>query len=155
MDVGIQQLWRVLYPGDETPRWSPQCSLNETVHRVDETTDVVYTVSNSIGPISSRDFVSVRQIAIRRGCYFSASMSTNTTLKPEQPGKVRAENGPCGYKLEPVNSNRTKLLLIINSDLKGWLPQGVVDQSVSSAQLTSIQKLQAYLSQLGVEGIRQ
>ena len=67
----------------------------------------------------------------------------------------RAENGPCGYKLEPVNSNRTKLLWIINSDLKGWLPQGVVDQSVSSAQLTSIQKLQAYLSQLGVEGIRQ
>ena len=39
--------------------------------------------------------------------------------------------------------------------LQGWLPQGVVDQSVSSAQLTSIQKLQAYLSQLGVEGIRQ
>ena len=30
----------------------------------------------------------------------------------------RAENGPCGYKLEPVNSNRTKLLWIINSDLK-------------------------------------
>lgn len=39
--------------------------------------------------------------------------------------------------------------------LQGWLPQGVVDQSVSSAQLTSIQKLQAYVSQLGVEGIRQ
>lgn len=29
MDVGIQQLWHVLYPGDETPRWNPQCSLNE------------------------------------------------------------------------------------------------------------------------------
>ena len=36
-----------------------------------------------------RDFVSVRQIAAVDGCYYSASQATTTTLKPEQPGKVR------------------------------------------------------------------
>jgi hypothetical protein len=36
-----------------------------------------------------RDFVSVRQIAAQDGCYYSASQATTTTLKPEQPGKVR------------------------------------------------------------------
>lgn len=37
----------------------------------------------------SRDFVSVRQIAVKDGCYYSASQATITSLKPEQPGKVR------------------------------------------------------------------
>jgi len=52
-------------------------------------------------------------------------------------------------------SNHALYSLTNISLLQGWLPQGVVDQSVSSAQLTSIQKLQVYLSQLGVDGLRQ
>ena len=84
--------------------------------------------------------MSVRQIAFRGGCYYSASQATVTNLKPEQPGKVRyyttalfyvyvlnelyyrnfirAENGPCGYVVIPVDSARTKLMWIINSNLK-------------------------------------
>ena len=33
--------------------------------------------------------MSVRQIAAQGGCYYAASQATTTTLKPEQPGKVR------------------------------------------------------------------
>lgn len=33
--------------------------------------------------------MSIRQIAAQDGCYYSASQATMTTLKPEQPGKVR------------------------------------------------------------------
>ena len=29
MAVSALQLWRVLYPGDEMPRWNPQCTKNE------------------------------------------------------------------------------------------------------------------------------
>ena len=89
-----------------------------------------------------RDFVSVRQIAVKDGCYYSASQATITSLKPEQPGKVRyctatplvlcskctylhynniiirAENGPCGYVVIPIDSGRTKLIWIINTNLK-------------------------------------
>jgi len=82
-------------------------------------------------------------------------VATSTSLKPEQPGKIRAENGPCGYKLVPVDANRTKLIWIINSDLKGWLPQGVIDQSLSGVLPSSIQRLQEYVAQQRLEGTRQ
>lgn len=28
-DLTVEQLWNLLYPGDTTPEWSPQCALNE------------------------------------------------------------------------------------------------------------------------------
>ena len=28
-DLTVEELWNLLYPGDTTPEWSPQCALNE------------------------------------------------------------------------------------------------------------------------------
>ena len=39
--------------------------------------------------------------------------SSNTLYSP-----FRAENGPCGYVVVPIESGRTKFIWIINSNLK-------------------------------------
>ena len=56
---------------------------------MDEETDVVYSVSSAFGPVSSRDFVSLRQISTENGCFVSATVATTFSDKPPQPGKVR------------------------------------------------------------------
>ena len=38
-----------------------------------------------------RDFVSIRHVERSGGRYYSASKGIVTTMKPEQPGKVRSE----------------------------------------------------------------
>ena len=59
------------------------------MYKVDEETDVVYSVTSAVGPVSSRDFVSLRQISRRDGFFISASVATTFSQKPPQPGKVR------------------------------------------------------------------
>ena len=61
------------------------------MYKVDEETDVVYSVACAVGPVSSRDFVSLRQISKRNGFFVSASVATTFSDKPPQPGKVRYE----------------------------------------------------------------
>ena len=63
--------------------------ITQTLHRVDEATDVVYSVTRPVGPVSSRDFVSLRRVAIDNGCRYSASCATLYEPKLPQPGKVR------------------------------------------------------------------
>jgi hypothetical protein len=118
MELGAGQLWNILYPGDEMPLWNPQCTLNESVYKVDEETDVVYSVTSAVGPVSSRDFVSLRQISRRDGFFISASVATTFSQKPPQPGKVRGENGACGYKVVHISDNRCLYVWILNTDLK-------------------------------------
>ena len=52
-------------------------------------TDVVYSVASAVGPVTSRDFVSLRQISTRNGYFISASVATTFSEKPPQQGKVR------------------------------------------------------------------
>ncbi|XP_064399305.1 stAR-related lipid transfer protein 3-like isoform X2 [Halichondria panicea] len=144
VEVSAQRLWSILYPGDSTYEWNQSCVINETVHRVDQATDIVYTVSAAMGPVSSRDFVSARRIAFRDGAYYSCSKSVVTDLKPEQSGKVRGDCGPNGYIVIPINSSRCQFIWIYNSNLKGWLPQAVVDQTVSTALIGAFQQLLIY-----------
>ena len=59
------------------------------MYKVDEETDVVYSVTSAVGPVSSRDFVSLRQILRRDDFFISASVATTFSQKPAQPGKVR------------------------------------------------------------------
>lgn len=151
--TSARKLFNILYPGDCTPEWNPQCGLNQTVYRVDDATDVVYTISNALGPVSSRDFVSIRQMERSEGRFYAASKSIVTAMKPEQPGKVRAENGPCGYVVIPVNSSQCKFLWILNSNLKGWLPQAVIDQTLTTVLASSMDKLRIYATTRSSERI--
>ena len=61
----------------------------QSIYRIDDETDVVYSVTSALGPVSSRDFVSLRQISTNSGHYISASAATVYSGKPPQSGKVR------------------------------------------------------------------
>ena len=50
---------------------------------------MVYSVTSAVGPVSSRDFVSLRQVSMRNGYFISASAATTYSDMPPQAGKVR------------------------------------------------------------------
>ncbi|CAI8013419.1 StAR-related lipid transfer protein 3 (Fragment) [Geodia barretti] len=152
MELGAGQLWNILYPGNEMPLWNPQCTLNESVYKVDEETDVVYSVTSAVGPVSSRDFVSLRQILRRDDFFISASVATTFSQKPAQPGKVRGENGPCGYKVVHIDDNRCLYIWVLNTDLKGWLPQSIIDQTFCGVITGTFKKLRQFIEQRRSEG---
>ncbi|KAL5474432.1 hypothetical protein EMCRGX_G026377 [Ephydatia muelleri] len=147
VELSISKLWQLLYvEADRTPEWNNRCLLNETLHHVDDETDIVYTVSAGVGPVSSRDFVSVRlAFEDENGTKYSAGCAVTSSLKPEQSGKTRAENHAGGYVFIPISDSRTRLIWVLNSDLKGWLPQAVVDQALSSTVIETLLGLRSFL----------
>ena len=44
----------------------------QIIHKIDDETEVIYSATSAFGPVSSRDFVSLRQIDNSNGCYMSA-----------------------------------------------------------------------------------
>ncbi|XP_064399325.1 stAR-related lipid transfer protein 3-like isoform X3 [Halichondria panicea] len=144
IETSAQHLWSILYPGDNTTEWNTQCGGNEIVYRVDNATDIICTISNALGPIAARDFVSARKAAFTKGAYYLASQSIVTDLKPEEKGKVRGENGPCGFVVTPISEDSCHFVWVYNSSMKGWLPQVMVDQAASAALIGAHQRLLTY-----------
>ena len=65
---------------------------------------------------------------------------------PPQVGFVRGENGPTAYILKEIHSNECHITWILNVNLRGWLPQYLIDQSLSSVQLDFIELLRKRLN---------
>ncbi|CAF1095448.1 unnamed protein product [Adineta steineri] len=59
---------------------------------------------------------------------------------------ARGENGPTAYIVEKIDDTTCKFTWLLNVDLKGWLPQYLINSSLASAQLTLIESLRNYLS---------
>ncbi|XP_003386712.1 PREDICTED: stAR-related lipid transfer protein 3-like [Amphimedon queenslandica] len=137
INIAVETLWRVLYhETHRTTEWNTNVDINKVLHHIDRTTDIVYTATKSVSLVTARDFVTVRKASVRRGCYYCASVSVVFNEKPPVPDKIRGENGPGGYVLIPLDSSKTLFKWVIDSDLKGWIPQSIIDQNFTST-LTS------------------
>jgi hypothetical protein len=64
---------------------------------------------------------------------------------PPQEGYVRGENGPTAYIIKPIDRNLCQITWLLNVNLKGWLPQYLIDQSLSGVQIDFITSLVDYL----------
>eukprot|EP00091_Calanus_sinicus_P004103 TRINITY_DN14307_c0_g1_i1.p1 TRINITY_DN14307_c0_g1~~TRINITY_DN14307_c0_g1_i1.p1 ORF type:complete len:101 (-),score=31.29 TRINITY_DN14307_c0_g1_i1:92-394(-) len=59
---------------------------------------------------------------------------------PPQPKKVRGENGPGCWAMRPVDGDPNMCLFqwLLDTDLKGWIPQSIIDKALSGAQFDYI-----------------
>ncbi len=132
------------------------------------------------GVISTRDFVNVRhwqRVYNESGekVYLSAGMSVKHSAMPPQPKRIRfvdcisderstnvstgnpfrGENGPNCFAIHPGpggNPNRTLFQWLLDTDLKGWIPQYVIDGALSGAQLDYIAHIRRYAEHLRRSG---
>ncbi|XP_041883914.1 stAR-related lipid transfer protein 3 isoform X2 [Corvus kubaryi] len=116
--------------------WNRTVAACQILQRVEDNTIVSYDVAAGAagGVVSPRDFVNVRRIERRRDRYVSSGMSTTHSLKPPLSKYVRGENGPGGFIVLkcPSNAKVCTFIWILNTDLKGRLPQYLIHQSLAA-----------------------
>lgn len=128
----------LFYKLEQAPSWNPTLVECKTIQPIDEFTDISYQVCAEAGGgmISTRDFVNIRHWEVVEGVYVSAGGSVLHQAMPQQHQKVRGENGPGCFAMRPVEGHPELCLFqwLLDTDLKGWIPQTVVDMALSGAQ---------------------
>lgn len=117
--------------------WNKAINMGRKVQSVDGSTDVVYQLATE-GPggvVTARDFVTVRHWKKIDNCWVSAIKSVIHKDEPPQKSAVRGENGPSCWVFEPAENAPRKCAFqwLLDTDLKGWIPQYVLDQALTYA----------------------
>ena len=66
----------------------------------------------------------------------------------------RGENGPGGWAIRGVAGDASKCHFqwLLDTDLKGWIPQSIIDNALSGAQLDYIRFIRNYAASLHESG---
>ncbi|MBN3314903.1 STAR6 protein, partial [Atractosteus spatula] len=115
--------------------WDKALKSYTLLERIDENTAICHTVTHSygMGLISSRDFVDL--ISVKRyeeGIITTNSVSVDYAQCPPSPAHIRGHNNPCGYVCTPLpkSPGHSKLVVFIQPDLGGMLPQSIVESAL-------------------------
>lgn len=137
---------------EDAPNWNRSLVECRVLKKIDDATDIVYQVAaeGGGGLVSSRDFITVRTWEKAGDDYISSGISINYAGMPPQKAYVRGENGPSAWFIEciPGEPNMCRFHWLLNTDLKGWIPQYLIDQTLARVMLEFIGYLRKHLSTL-------
>lgn len=133
------------------PSWNPTILECRILESLGQSMDVLYSVTAPAGGgmVSSRDFVTARRWKrTETGEILAAGVAVDHHLMPVQTQHVRGENRVLGWLFQavPNNPNQCLLRMVAGTDIKGWIPQMVVDQALTGVLVDSIQYLRSYIS---------
>lgn len=146
IDTSAKNVFSVIVDECEsTPEWNPTLMDVRVLLTVGDNTMVVYNVAAAAagGVVSSRDFVYVMHYVQKDGWYVSAYVSTLYPTMPPQKGHVRGEQRPGLTRMRDIGPNKCHIESLLDTDLKGWLPQYLIDQAMSSVMLDYLKHLKA------------
>lgn len=138
---------------DQQVLWNPSVKEARVVESIDSQTDIVYILSEGIkGVISSRDFVNLRMWQRRGESYLLCAICAEHTKAPPKKTVVRGEQGPLLYMLAPSDSeiHRSKFQWLLNVNLKGWIPQYIIDKAMAKSMLDYAEALKTHLNSIAV-----
>ncbi|XP_050447954.1 steroidogenic acute regulatory protein-like [Cataglyphis hispanica] len=139
---------------EEFPLWNKLVTESIKLQNIDENTDIIYQATSSYGGglITARDFVILRH---RKKCgdyYMSSGISVPTTLVQIRPNITRGENGISCFATEELSDeediNKCRFTWILNTNLKGWIPQTVVERAMSTSLIDFITYLRKHLDDM-------
>ncbi|KAG0375406.1 hypothetical protein BGX24_009147 [Mortierella sp. AD032] len=111
--------------------WDPLCEEARTLTEVSPGVKVQYVRTKGLWPTSSRDTVVLGTIKeLDDGRYFNVTASVEHSLMPERTKDkiVRMEMAVAGQIIgpEPGQPNKCRLIQLLDADLKGWIPEKVI-----------------------------
>ncbi|GAB1600081.1 steroidogenic acute regulatory protein-like isoform X1 [Argonauta hians] len=153
LNINPKELWEdMVYRSEDLPNWNPTVLESKLIKPLSDTCDISYYVAapGAKGLVKSRDFVVVRKWGKRKNLYFSVGMSVNYPDLPPVDKLVRGENYAGGYLMEQIGSdpNKCKFYWLCNTNLKGLLPQKLVDSALGGTQLDYLKHLRLHIEQL-------
>ncbi|XP_076314879.1 steroidogenic acute regulatory protein-like [Tachypleus tridentatus] len=136
----------LFYNIESMPEWNPTIKQIKVLQKIDSYTDIVYVVATNRagGIVASRDFVVARMLENRGGSIINAMVSVTHPSMPLQAKHVRGEHGPSVYVFSPVDGSTCHLQWLLNTNLKGWLPQYLVDQTMAHFMFNYVNHLRDY-----------
>ncbi|XP_052468109.1 steroidogenic acute regulatory protein, mitochondrial-like [Carassius gibelio] len=123
---------------EEMHEWNPSIRRIRVLKHVSRDTVVTHEVSAETAGnlIGQRDFLSVRHSSRSESRVYLGGAATRLESLPPQHGFVRAEDGPTCIILHPLQDrpDRSRFIWLLNMDVKGWLPQSLVNKALPRAQ---------------------
>lgn len=109
--------------------WDPMCVEAKVLEEVAPGTTVQYIRTKAVWPTASRDTVvlgTVKDLG-ERGL-FMVNASIEYVNMPERVKEkiVRMQTAVAGHMITPLEGNRSKLTQIVDADMKGWIPDKVI-----------------------------
>jgi len=144
-----KQIFDMIYDTAYRQRWDTVLTNFHVVQTIDAFTDIMYFLvkapSFAIG-IANRDFVQERKHRVNYpepGDIIISSRSINHPAMPPQKHIIRGEIIISGYIIRPSQKDpRSSELVIINqSDIKGYIPKTIVNHAVAKAPLEWVDKM--------------
>ncbi|GFU39711.1 steroidogenic acute regulatory protein, mitochondrial [Trichonephila clavipes] len=138
------------FKGEEMHKWNPTVKKVKIIQTIDEHYDIAHVIATegAAGLVSSRDFVNVRTWKENDSGYVHGSVATTHPDVPVITKYVRGEQGPCVYIMTAADENAEtcKLQWLLNTNLKGWIPQYLIDQTLSTVMMEYVQSLRKFES---------
>ncbi|XP_012538220.1 steroidogenic acute regulatory protein-like [Monomorium pharaonis] len=136
---------------EEQSSWNKLVTESIRLQIIDENTDIVYQATSPYGGgiITARDFVILRHRNKCDNYYISSGISIPTAVQV-RPNMTRAENGISCFATEelPYEPNKCRFTWIQNTNFKGWIPQTVVDRSMSTGLVDFMTYLRKHLNDM-------
>lgn len=153
LDISPHELWKDTIDNvNDSPSWNPTLLESKTLLVVDEKTDISYNIAAEAagGLVSARDFINLRHWGERNQTFFIAVNKATFPDMPPQKKYVRGESGPCGLVFNRVTGqpNRCKLQWFLNTNLKGWIPQAVIDQGLTGVLMDYCKYLRQHIQEI-------
>ncbi|XP_076657811.1 steroidogenic acute regulatory protein-like [Halictus rubicundus] len=135
---------------DSSPTWNKLLKECTKIKNIDENTDIVYQITRpqAAGLIGVRDFVMLRHRLRHANYHMICGRSVRDDALPIRKGVIRAENNLtcCAAEELPNDESRCRFTWIIDTNLKGWIPQKVVESSMSDALKIFMKDVRDYIS---------
>ncbi|XP_056325018.1 steroidogenic acute regulatory protein, mitochondrial [Danio aesculapii] len=152
LDATADELHDILFfRVEEMHEWNPSIRRITVLKHVGGNTMITHEVSAETAGnlIGQRDFLSVRHSSKSESCVYLGGAATRFESLPPQPGFVRAEDGPTCIILQPLQDapHRSRFIWLLNMDVKGWLPQSLVNKALPRAQVDFTKHLRRRLTQ--------
>ncbi|CAF1537241.1 unnamed protein product [Adineta steineri] len=133
---------------DDIPKWNQSVIDCQILQVINSDLYISYqlTGEQAQGFITKRDFVN---LTARRCIDGATILAAQACLHPRMPPKdtcVRAENGPTAYIIEKIDETTCKFTWLLNVNLKGWIPQYIINSALAGVQLGLVEALRKYIS---------
>ncbi|KAG0283381.1 START domain-containing protein 10 [Linnemannia gamsii] len=114
--------------------WDPMCVEAKVLEEVAPGTTVQYIRTKAVWPTASRDTVvlgTVKDLGEKGLFMVNASIEYEGMPERVKEKIVRMETAVAGHIITPLDGNRSRMIQIVDADMKGWIPDKVI-QMVST-----------------------
>ncbi|VAX12465.1 hypothetical protein MNBD_GAMMA24-1825 [hydrothermal vent metagenome] len=128
IDAPLTRIRQILDDAPRRKQWVPYLERSKVLQRISNTERLEYSHFDAPWPASDRDFVYRIRLQHKQNNQLVFQMrSEQSPLMPEQAGIVRADLIESAYTLTALQPKKTRVELVFHADLKGWLPDWVIN----------------------------